>query len=217
MRQGGRKLAAILNMLAGKVEVGVSGKQISALAAEEIKKAGMQPVVLGYQGFPDVICVSVGEAIVHGVPNNVPFKEGNVVKLDLTLGYKAMVLDSAVTVVVGTQHRPEVKRLVKGTKMALEAGINAISGNGTRVGDISAAVQDVLDKHQLGVIRDLVGHGVGYGIHEEPNVPNYGVAGTGPVLSAGMTLAIEPMASLGGQYEKGRYGIDARRFDWRAF
>jgi methionyl aminopeptidase len=91
----------------------------------------------------------------------------------------------------------EVKRLVEGTKESLEAGIDAIKGSGTRVGDIGSAVQKVLDHYKLGVIRDLVGHGVGYGIHEDPNIPNYGMAGTGPVLSAGMTIAIEPMATLG--------------------
>ena len=157
----------------------------------------MQPVVLGYQGFPDVLVVSVNDAIVHGVPTKNPFKDGDVVKLDLTLGYKAMVVDSAITVIAGDKQPAEVKRLLDGTKKALEAGITAIKGDGTRVGDISAAVQNVLEKHQLGVIRDLVGHGVGYSIHEEPNIPNYGVSGTGPVLSAGMTIAIEPMASLG--------------------
>jgi methionyl aminopeptidase len=197
MREGGRKLATILNDLAKKVEVGVKSTDISKIAADEIKKAGMQPVVLGYEGFPDVICISVNEGIVHGIPNDKPFKEGDVVKLDLTLGYKGLVVDSAVTVVVGEKASPDTKRLVEGTRKALEAGIAAISGSGTRVGDIASAVEKVLNKHKLGVIRDLVGHGVGYGIHEAPNIPNYGVAGTGPTLSAGMTIAIEPMASLG--------------------
>lgn len=197
MREGGRKLAAILGMLSAKAEPGATGKDISAIATQEIKKAKMKPVVLGYQGFPDVMCVSVNNAIVHGVPTKTPFKNGDVVKLDLTLGYKAMVIDSALTIVVGGEPSGDVQRLLDGTKKALDAGINAIKGDGTRVGDISSAVQNVLEKHKLGVIRDLVGHGVGYAIHEEPNVPNFGVAGTGPLLSAGMTLAIEPMAALG--------------------
>jgi methionyl aminopeptidase len=156
----------------------------------------MQPVVLGYEGFPDVICISVNEGVVHGIPNNKSFKEGDVVKLDLTLGYKSLVVDSAITVVVGNPS-PDVKRLVEGTKKSLDAGIAAIKGSGTRVGDIGSAVQKVLDHYKLGVIRDMVGHGVGYGIHEDPNIPNYGVSGTGPILSAGMTIAIEPMATLG--------------------
>ena len=197
MREGGRKLAKIRDALSASVKPGVKPTDLSAQSKDLIKKAGMQAVVLGYQGFPDVICVSVNEAIVHGVPQKTPFKDGDVVKVDVTLGYKGLVVDSAVTVVAGSKITPDIKRLVDGTKESLMAGIAAIKGDGTRVGDISAAVQDVLNKHKLGIIRDLVGHGVGYDIHEEPNIPNYGVAGTGPMLHAGTTIAIEPMASLG--------------------
>jgi methionyl aminopeptidase len=196
MREGGRRLASILQDLGGKVQAGIKPVEISADAAQQVKKAQVQPVVLGYHNFPDVMCVSVNQAIVHGVPQKTPFKNGDVVKLDLTLGYKSMVVDSALTVVVGGASG-DVKRLVEGTKKSLDAGIAAIKGSGTRVGDISSAVQDVLNKYKLGIIRELVGHGVGYDIHEAPNIPNYGVAGTGPILSAGMTIAIEPMASLG--------------------
>jgi len=197
MREGGRKLAKIRDALADAVQPGVKPTDLSAQAKDLIKKAGMQAVVLGYGGFPDVICVSVNEAIVHGVPQKTPFKDGDVVKIDVTLGYKGLVVDSAVTVVAGSKITPDIKRLVDGTKESLMAGIAAIKGDGTRVGDISAAVQDVLNRHHLGIIRDLVGHGVGYDIHEEPNIPNYGVAGTGPMLHAGTTICIEPMASLG--------------------
>jgi methionyl aminopeptidase len=109
-----------------------------------------------------------------------------------------MINDSAVTVIAGQSGDADAKRLVEGTKKSLEAGIAAVKGEGTRVGDIAAAVQNVLEKkYNLSVIRELVGHGVGYEIHEAPNVPNYGVAGTGPVLHQGMTIAIEPMAALG--------------------
>jgi methionyl aminopeptidase len=197
MREGGKRLATILNMLAGKVEAGISPKDLSAIAAAEVKKANMQPVVLGYDGFPDVICISVNNAIVHGVPSKETLKKGDIIKLDLTLGYKGMVVDSAITTVVGDYLSADAKRLVETTKKALDAGIAAVKGDGTRVGDIGSAVQKVLENNKLGVIRDLVGHGVGYEIHEQPNIPNYGVAGTGPMLSAGMTIAIEPMASLG--------------------
>lgn len=198
MRAGGQLLAGILQDLAGKVKPGVTPKELSADAAAQIKKHHMQPVVLGYDGFPDVICISVNNAIVHGIPQTDPIKDGDVVKLDLTLGYKGMINDSALTVIAGVGKDADAKRLVEGTKKALEAGIAAVKGEGTRVGDISAAVQEVLEKkYHLGVIRELVGHGVGYEIHESPNIPNYGVAGTGPVLHQGMTIAIEPMASLG--------------------
>lgn len=198
MRAGGKLLAGILQDLAAKVEPGITPKDLSADAAEQIKKHKMQPVVLGYDGFPDVICISVNNAIVHGIPSNDVIKDGDVVKLDLTLGYKGMINDSAVTVIAGKNTDKDAQRLVEGTKKSLEAGIAAVKGEGTRVGDIAAAVQEVLEKkYHLGVIRELVGHGVGYEIHEAPNVPNYGVAGTGPVLHQGMTIAIEPMAALG--------------------
>jgi methionyl aminopeptidase len=196
MREGGKMLAAILDDLAKKVEPGISPKDLSAVAAEEIKKNKMQPVVLGYEGFPDVICISINDAIVHGIPGKEPLKNGDVVKLDLTLGHRGLILDSAVTVVAG-DISADVKRLVDGTKKSLDAGIAAIKGEGTRVGNIGSAIQNVLDDNNLGIIRDLVGHGVGYSIHEAPNVPNYGSSGTGPMLHAGITIAIEPMASLG--------------------
>ena len=198
MRTGGKLLATVLKDLAGKVKPGVTPKELSADAAEQIKKHNLQPVVLGYEGFPDVICISVNDAIVHGIPGNQQIRSGDLVKLDLTLGYKGMINDSAVTVLAGGHGSAGVQRLLDGTKAALDAGIAAIKGEGTRVGDISQAVQDVLEKeYKLGVIRELVGHGVGYAIHESPNIPNYGVAGTGPVLHAGQTIAIEPMAALG--------------------
>jgi methionyl aminopeptidase len=198
MREGGQLLAAILDDLAGKVKPGIIPKDLSADAAQQIKKYKMQPVVLGYDGFPDVICISVNDAIVHGIPGSQPIRQGDLVKLDLTLGYKGMINDSAVSVLAGGHGSAGVQRLLDGTKAALAAGIAAIKGEGTRVGDISQAVQDVLEKeYKLGVIRELVGHGVGYEIHESPNIPNYGVAGTGPVLHQGMTIAIEPMAALG--------------------
>jgi methionyl aminopeptidase len=108
-----------------------------------------------------------------------------------------MIVDSAVTVVVDNLASAEVERLLEGTQKALGVGISSIRGDGTRVGDISSAIYETLTKHRLAVIRDLVGHGVGYSIHEDPQIPNYGVAGTGPVLPAGVTLAIEPMAALG--------------------
>lgn len=198
MRTGGQLLGAILSDLSKEVQPGKSGKDISEKAAELVKKAGLSPILLGYEDFPDVICISVNQNIVHGVPTGQNFKDGDVVKLDLTVAYKGLVVDSAVTVVAGTgKPSADVKRLLDGTKRALDKGIAAIHGDGTRVGDIASAVQDTLNEYKLGIIRDLVGHGVGHSIHEDPNVPNYGVAGTGPTLVAGMTIAIEPMASLG--------------------
>lgn len=198
MREGGKKLASILDNLSNKVVPGASGKDISALGFELVKKAGLQPVVLGYEGFPDLLCISINDAVVHGIPSKKPFIEGDLVKLDLAVGYKSLVVDAALTIVAGdTKPSDDVQRLLDGTRLSLEAGIAAIHGEGTRVGDISSAIQAVLDKYELGVIRDLVGHGVGYGVHEGLEVPNYGRAGTGRELIAGVTIAIEPMATLG--------------------
>lgn len=198
MREGGHQLAAILKTLSNEVAPGVTGKDISAHAMELVKKAGLQPVLLGYEGFPDIMCISINDAVVHGIPSKTPFKEGDVVKLDLTVGHRGLVVDSALTVVAGDAEVPEdVQRLLDGTKQSLEAGIAAIHGEGTAIGDIASAIQNVLDKNGLGVVRDLVGHGVGYGVHEGLEVPNYGHAGTGRKLVAGATIAIEPMATLG--------------------
>lgn len=198
MRAGGQKLAAVLQNLAEKVQPDITPRELAEIAEKEIKKAGLQPILKGYEGFPDVLCISLNEAIVHGRPGKKPIRDGDVVNLDLTVGYKNLILDSAISVYAGAGQPPvNIKRLLRGTQEALEAGIRAIKGSGTRVGDISAAIQDTLDKYKLGIIRDLVGHAVGDKIHEEPSIPNYGVTGTGPILPAGVTIAVEPMASLG--------------------
>jgi len=198
MRSGGQQLARILNDLSKLVVPGATGRDIAEAALKAVKTAGLQPILVGYEGFPDAICISINDAVVHGIPTKTKFKDGDIVKLDLTVANHGMVVDSAITVVAGDKEpSSDVKRLIEGSKRSLEAGIDAIKGDGTRVGDISFAVQNVLDSYKLGIVRDLVGHGVGYDVHEEPNIPNYGVSGTGPTLMAGMTIAIEPMATLG--------------------
>jgi methionyl aminopeptidase len=197
MHEGGKRLGSVLKILGSEITPGLSGRDVSKIATDLVKKYNLHPILLGYEGFPDVICISVNDAIVHGVPTAAKFKQNDVVKLDLTVRYKTMVVDSAISVIVGAKPAQDTKRLVEGTKRALDAGIAAIKGDGTRVGDIASAVQDTLTQYKLGIVRDLVGHGVGYEIHENPNIPNYGVAGTGPALISGMTIAIEPMAMLG--------------------
>ncbi len=196
MRDGGRMLATVLDKLQKVLEPGMSGKDLSAMAAKELKSLGGQPSFLGYDGFPDVMCVSINEEIVHGLPNDKPIKAGDVVKLDFGVRYKGLVTDSAVTVVAGQQPKGDVKRLLQATERSLYAGIDVVKDS-VHVGDIGAAVQAVLDKAKLGVIRELVGHGVGDKVHEAPNIPNYGAKGAGPALKSGMTICIEPMASLG--------------------
>jgi methionyl aminopeptidase len=197
MRTGGKMLATVLSLLSQKAQPGISTQELDDIAAKEIKILGGRPSFLNHEGFPKVICTSINDEIVHGLPSKKILKDGDVVGVDCGIIYKNLVVDSALSVFVGSNPPADIKRLLSGTKRALEAGIDAISGDGTRVGDISHAVQEVLDGQKLGIIRDLVGHGVGDTVHEQPNIPNYGVSGTGPVLRAGMTIAIEPMASLG--------------------
>ena len=198
MREGGRMLAAVLDMLEHKITPGINGQELADMAAKEVKSLGGQPSFLNHEDFPHVMCLSINNELVHGVPSaKKVIKESDVVGLDFGVIYRGLVTDSARTIFVGQNPPADTKRLLDGTRKALEVGINAVKGDGTRVGDISAAVQKVLDEHKLGVIRDLVGHGVGDKVHENPNVPNYGVAGTGAKLSTGMTICIEPMAALG--------------------
>lgn len=198
MREGGRMLAAVLDELEHGIKPGINGKELEDIAAKEIKALGGQPSFLMHDDFPHVMCLSINDELVHGVPSAKKIiKEGDVVGLDFGVIYKGLVTDSARTVFVGENPPEDIKRLLDGTRKALETGIDAVKGDGTRVGDISTAVQKVLESHKLGVIRDLVGHGVGDKVHESPNIPNYGVSGTGPVLHTGMTICIEPMASLG--------------------
>ena len=198
MRQGGKMLASVLQLVSKFLSPGMSSKELADIAAQEIKTLGGRPSFLNHENFPEVMCVSINKELVHGLPSAKKIvKAGDVVGLDFGVIYKNMVVDGAVSLYVGDQPPADIKRLLSGTKEALNSGIDAVSGDGTRVGDISAAVQKVLDKHRLGIIRDLVGHGVGDKVHEPPNIPNYGVAGTGVALSAGMTIAIEPMATLG--------------------
>ena len=199
MREGGRMLAAVLNKLKQEMSAGMNTKELADMAQAEIKALGGRPAFLGHKDFPEALCTSINHEIVHGLPSKKKIlKDGDVIGLDFGVFYKGLYVDSAITEVVGGRYpNSDVKRLIEGTKEALSAGIAAIKGGGTRVGDISAAVQDVLNRYKLGIIRDLVGHAVGDDIHEEPNIPNYGARGTGPVLPAGVTIAIEPMASLG--------------------
>lgn len=191
-------LIVVLDLVEKKIEPGISTKELSDMAGKEIKSLGGQASFLTHEDFPEVMCISINNELVHGMPSPKKIiKDSDVVGLDFGVIYKGLITDSARTVFVGDSPPADIKRLLDGTKKALEAGIDAVKGDGTRVGDVGVAVQAVLDQHKLGVIRDLVGHGVGDKVHEGPNIPNYGVAGTGPKLSTGMTICIEPMASLG--------------------
>lgn len=197
MREGGRVLATILDTLRSRVNPGMSTKELADIAAGELKAFGMQSSFLGYQGFPDVICISVNDEVVHGIPlKNKIIRSGDIVSLDFGVTNKGMVTDSAISIIAGKTLKPEHAKLLQVTEQSLYAGIEAVHDK-VRTGDIGAAVESVLDKHHYGIVRDLVGHGVGHGLHEDPDIPNYGRPNTGPWLEKGMTIAIEPMATLG--------------------
>ena len=206
MRESGHMLATVLEATAAYARVGMSTKELADFAAQETKKLDTKAAFLGQYGFPDVICISVNQAVVHGIPNKYVLKDGDVLSLDFGIKHHGMITDAARTVIVGTPNKAKQK-LVDTTRASLEAGIAEIK-DGVLVGDIAHAIQTVLDSAGLGIVRDLVGHGVGHELHEEPNIPNYGRKGTGDRLKAGMTIAIEPMATLGS------YQVYTAQDDW---
>lgn len=200
MREGGRILAQIFEDIRVFVRAGVTGLQIDELVGKKIAEYGAEATYRTSEvNFPGNICISVDDQIVHGIPTDTELKKGDVVSFDLVIAYKEMKTDSAFTMVVDEKPTGALKHLLQATERSLYASVDAITGEGTRVGDISAAVGRVLTDAQVGIVRDLVGHGVGNQMHMAPEIPNYGQAGTGPVLRAGDTIAIEPMATLGSE------------------
>jgi methionyl aminopeptidase len=196
MRVSGKMLATVLEVMRKKVEAGLTPKDMSAIARKELKALGGEPAFLGFYGYPDIICISVNNQVQHSIPNEIPFQDGDVVNFDFGVKYKGMITDSGITVCVGNKLTPDTKRLIEGTERALHDGLRAVKA-GARIGDISASIERTLRKYRLGIVKELVGHGVGYELHEEPDIPNYGHAGKGPVLKTGMTIAIEPITTLG--------------------
>ena len=200
MREGGRILATVFDGLKKHVQPGMTGWDVDAWVDKEIRRLGATPTYKEpVPDFPGVICISINDAIVHGVPTDYEFEVGDMVGFDLVITYKGMKTDSAFTMVIGEQPTGVKKHLMNVTERSLYAGIDAIKGRGTYTGDIGAAVEKVLDDGKLGIIRDMVGHGVGQEMHMGPDVPNYGRKGSGKLLEPGDTIAIEPMATLGGE------------------
>lgn len=200
MRQGGKILAGIYADLREHVQVGMSEKEVDAWVNAEIISRGATPTYREpVPNFPGAICISVNEEIVHSIPTDYCFEQGDVVSFDLVISYKGMKTDSAFTMVVGEQPTGVKKHLLNVTERSLYAGIDAIKGRGTYTGDIGAAIEVVLKDGKLGNIRDLVGHGIGPEMHMAPDVPSWGKKGRGTLLVPGDTIAIEPMATLGGE------------------
>lgn len=196
MREGGKMLADIHRQIKVFARPGCTGRDVDELARRELKAFGAEPAFLGYNGFPSVICISVNDEVVHGIPGSVPFQRGDLVGFDFGVLYKGLVTDSAFSMFIGGTNNKKAQQLLEATERSLRAGI-AVVKDGVTTGDIGAAVQSVLDQANYGIVRELVGHGVGHHMHEEPDIPNYGTAGKGRALRAGMTIAIEPMATLG--------------------
>jgi len=187
--------------LSKSVKPGMKTKELDNIAEREMKRLGAESSFKNYHGYPAVLCVSVNDEIVHGIPGDRVLKEGDIVSLDFGVIYQGYQGDSAVTVTVG-EASPAAKRLIEATKGCLESGIAAARA-GAKLGDISAAIQQYADLKGYAVVREYTGHGIGREMHEDPQIPNsteppFGLkAGTGPVLKKGMTFALEPMLSTG--------------------
>lgn len=199
MREGGKILAETLLWLKeDKVQAGISTQEIDIYTREFFEKKKVKPVFLGYYGFPAVICTSVNDAVIHGVPNpNTIIKDGDIVSLDCGVLHKNMIVDSALSFGIGTISE-EARLLLERTQKSLNKAIKVIKAGAT-TGDIGYAVESYIDQFGYGIIRDYAGHGVGHTLHEEPNIPNYGNAGSGTKLLAGTTIAVEPMITLGSE------------------
>ena len=212
MREGGKILATIFEGLKKQVVVGMSEIEAADWVEKEIKNLG---AIATYKtdevDFPGVICISTNEEIVHSIPTEYRFEKGDIVSFDLVITYKGMKTDSAFTMIVGEELKGAKKHLLNVTERSLYAGIDAIKGP-VHTGDIGAAIEAVLNDGKLGIIRELVGHGIGHKMQQAPEVPNYGRKGTGVLLIPGDTIAIEPMATLGGEDIKcdGEWTISTR-------
>lgn len=196
MAAAGRVVAEALELVGETIRPGVTTGELDAIAEHCIRGRGGVPTFKGYRGFPASICSSPNEMIVHGIPGLYRLEEGDILTVDIGVTLEGFVADSAYTFAVGAIDE-EARRLLESCQAALEAGI-AEARPGNRVGDISAAVQRVVEEAGFSVVRTLVGHGVGRSMHEEPQIPNFGEPGRGPELAPGMTLAIEPMITSGG-------------------
>jgi methionyl aminopeptidase len=206
MRKSNAIVAAILEELRKKIRPGVKTIELDRLSEELALKKGARPAFKGYRGYPYSLCTSVNSEVVHGMPSERELKEGDIVSLDFGILNDGYYGDAAVTVPVG-EITPAARRLLKVTEEALYRGIAEVRA-GNRIGDISAAIQGHVEASGYSVVRDLVGHGIGKSLHEDPQVPNYGTSGRGVELKPGMAFAIEPMVN------EGTYRVDILRDGW---
>ena len=195
IKEGADILGRVHGLMAKSIKPGITTKYLDDLAYQYIIDAGAKPSFKGYQGFPYTLCISVNDQVVHGFPSDYIIKDGDIISVDCGVFWKGFHSDSAFTYPVGNVNDETMKLLVETKKSLYLAIEQAIEGN--RIGDISYAVQSHVEKLGYGVVRELVGHGVGKKLHEKPEVPNYGKRGNGPKLISGMVIAIEPMINLG--------------------
>lgn len=202
LKEAGSILAKILKEIAKEAVPGATTMAIDDRAMELVEKYGVEPILLGYKPdfadrpYPAAVCVSVNNCVQHGIPSeDIILEEGDTVNLDMSIGYQGMVVDSGLTVGVG-EIDAEARKLIAVTQEALALGIKQAQP-GNHIGDISAAIQELVESRGFSVVEVLCGHGVGYEIHEEPNIPNYGKPGTGPLIEVGHIYAIEPIVNAG--------------------
>ncbi len=195
MRKAAQIVSRTLGKIAEKIGPGVTPLELDALAEDYIRSQNAIPGFLGLYDFPNTLCISVNDAVVHGIPDNKPFEDGDIVSVDCGAIFEGYYGDHAYTFEIGDVD-PETKRLLEVTKECLNLGI-AETKAGNRIGDIGFAIQQHAEKNGYGVVRDLVGHGLGKTMHEEPQVPNYGRRGRGKKIQDGLTIAIEPMINMG--------------------
>lgn len=195
LRENNQLVSLTLAEVGKRIRPGVTTLELDAFAEEFIRSHGAVPGFLGYGGFPNTLCISVNEQVVHGIPSSYALREGDIVSVDCGTIMKGFYGDSAYTFKVGNIS-PDVERLLQVTKEALYKGV-AQAKAGNRIGDISAAVQEHAETNGFSIVRELVGHGLGRKMHEDPEVPNYGARGRGPLLKEGMVICIEPMVNMG--------------------
>lgn len=195
LRQAGKILAGIIKDVSRQVKPGMTTQDIDCVAEDYIRQQHVVPAFKGYRGFPGCACTSVNEEVVHGIPGSTVVKDGDIVSIDIGIIHQKYYSDTAVTVAVGNIS-PELQNLLHVTEASLLKGIEqAIVGN--HLSDISHAIQGYVEKYDLAIVREFVGHGIGKNLHEDPEIPNFGEPGQGPVLKEGMVLAIEPMVNIG--------------------
>lgn len=221
MREGGKILAEILKKLSEAIKPGITTKDLDKLARELVLFYKVKPAFLGYGGYPAAVCTSVNDEVVHCVPSERELKKGEIINLDMGIVYQEFNTDAAIAVpVLGkldygewAKSNPKLHKLIEVTKEALNVGIKQAKV-GNRIGKISHAIQTVVEKNGFNVVRDLVGHGIGRELHEEPQVPNFGLADSGPKLEAGIVIAIEPMVVAGDwRLVKGKDGFSYNTAD----